>query len=77
MTPLWCPICGREALEVAERREMASAAQSTPANDSDILVCHCADGHRFVMPSHTEHLGNRPARFGVNSLFDCSALKAG
>ena len=76
MTLLWCPVCGREALEVAER-EMVSAAQSTSANDSGTLVCHCADGHRFVMPSHTEHLGNRPARFGVNSLFDCSALKAG
>ena len=62
MTPLWCPICGREALEVAERQEMASAAQSTPANDSDILVCHCADGHRFVMFSAERFsLGNRPA----------------
>jgi hypothetical protein len=61
MTPLWCPICGREALEVAERREMASAAQSTPANDSDILVCHCADGHRFVMFSHAERFREPPS----------------
>jgi len=55
MTPLWCPICGREALEVAER-EMGSAAQPTPANNSCTLVCHCIDGHRFVMSLNGERL---------------------
>ena len=60
MTPLWCPICGREALEVAER-EMASAAQSAPADDSDTLVCHGADGHRFVMSSHAERFREPPS----------------
>ena len=59
MTPLWCPICGREALEVAER-ERASAAQFTPANDSNTLVCHCADGHRFVMSSHAGRFTEPP-----------------
>ena len=59
MTPLWCPICGREALQVAER-EMGSAAQPTPANDSDTLVCHCADGHRFVMSTNAERFREPP-----------------
>lgn len=57
MTLLWCPICGGEALEKS-KQELAPVSASAPNSDSDIFVCHCADGHRFVMSSHAECLEN-------------------
>ena len=44
-----CPICGCEAADLSQP-EAHSVAQSTEKSDARVVICHCIENHRFVVP---------------------------
>jgi len=50
MSALICPICGCEAVESKELGTLF-ANFSGAILESDVLICHCPENHRFVTPS--------------------------
>jgi hypothetical protein len=50
MTTLKCPICSCEAID-SSRSEMLSARQPISPTESEVVICHCAESHRFVVSS--------------------------
>ncbi len=52
-----CPLCGQEALNPVNAEKL-STFDSAPCIEPDLIVCHCLEGHRFVI-SRKEYLFDR------------------
>ena len=48
MTSPICPVCGREAVDVNQQKAH-STGQFAGKLDAEVVVCHCAESHRFVV----------------------------
>ncbi len=55
-----CPICGREVFDSIQQQGL-SASQAEGKTEVQVVVCHCAESHRFLVSLREDVLARAPA----------------
>ena len=56
-----CPVCGCKAVDSSQQKTL-STQQSMGECGAEVVVCHCAESHRFVVSSKARILAVAQSR---------------